>query len=159
MSADRKTIETVLESVPQQTPFRFIDDILELSSEKIVSTYRFKDDEYFYSGHFKSCPITPGVILIETMAQSGVVALGIYQLIKQGLKTEHLWEIPPLFAFVDQVEFSGIVRPGENVVVIGERIYFRKGNIKSKVRIENETGLFICHGLLTAAGVNINGNK
>ncbi len=159
MQVDKKIIETVLESVPQQTPFRFIDDIIEIGSDKIVSTYTFKDDEYFYSGHFQGHPITPGVILIETMAQSGVVALGIYQLMKQGLGTDQLRKIIPLFAFVDQVEFSGIVKPGDGVIVKGEKIYFRKGTIKSKVKIENETGHLICHGLLTGAGVNINGKK
>ena len=34
--------------------------------------YTFKNDEYFYQGHFKDNPITPGVILTEVMAQIGV---------------------------------------------------------------------------------------
>ena len=42
--------------------------------------YTFKEDEYFYQGHFKDNPITPGVILTEVMAQIGVVCLGIYLL-------------------------------------------------------------------------------
>ena len=159
MPVNRDTIQAVLETVPQEAPFRFIDDILELESDRIVSTYTFKQDEYFYKGHFKDNPITPGVILIETMAQTGVVALGIYQLMEQGLGADQLREITPLFAFADQIEFSGIVKPGDRVTIHGEKVYFRRGNIQSKVHIADETGRFICNGLLTGAGVKINGKK
>ena len=78
MEADRFMRERVLGMVPQQHPFRFIEDILELDEEHIVGVYRFQKNEYFYRGHFPGLPITPGVILIETMAQTGVVAFGLY---------------------------------------------------------------------------------
>ena len=68
----------VLEKVPQQAPFRFIDEIHELDSEHIVASYRFPEDSDFYRGHFPGNLITPGVILVEAMAQAGVVAQGIY---------------------------------------------------------------------------------
>ncbi|MBN2397434.1 MAG: beta-hydroxyacyl-ACP dehydratase, partial [Deltaproteobacteria bacterium] len=76
MAADPETIRQVLEMVPQMPPFRFIDDILEMDGDHIVGAYRFREDEYFYRGHFPGRPVTPGVILIETMAQTGVVAFG-----------------------------------------------------------------------------------
>ena len=83
MAADRETMVRILNSVPQQYPFRFIDEILELDDEHIVGSYRFREDEYFYQGHFPDQPITPGVILIETMAQMGVVAFGLYLYTRQ----------------------------------------------------------------------------
>ena len=156
MAVDQEIIERVLDAIPQTTPFRFIDEIIELDENRIVSAYRFKEDEYFYEGHFPGKPITPGVILVETMAQAGVVALGIYQLLKNGLKEEEIRQITTLFALIDSVEFSGIVNPGERVIVSGEKIYFRKGNLKSKVSIEKEDGTSVCHGILTGAGVNYN---
>jgi 3-hydroxyacyl-[acyl-carrier-protein] dehydratase len=64
MAADREMRERVLAAVPQQEPFRFIDEILELDTDGIVGAYRFKADEYFYRGHFPERPITPGVILV-----------------------------------------------------------------------------------------------
>lgn len=156
MGDDNGLIKRVLDAIPQKTPFRFIDEILELDENKIVAAYRFKKDEYFYGGHFPGNPITPGVVLVETMAQAGVVGLGIYQLIKNGLKEEEIGKITTLFALIDTVEFSGIVKPGERVIVSGEKIYFRKGNLKSKVSIEKEDGTHVCHGVLTGAGVNYN---
>ena len=70
--ADPKPLsaDEVLARVPQQPPFRFIDEILELDAEHILAGYRFREDAGFYRGHFPGNPITPGVILLETMAQA-----------------------------------------------------------------------------------------
>ncbi|HPQ42705.1 MAG TPA: 3-hydroxyacyl-ACP dehydratase FabZ family protein [Syntrophales bacterium] len=154
MAADRKTIEDVLAMVPQQPPFRFIDDILELDENRIVGTYRFRDDEYFYRGHFPGYPITPGVILIETMAQTGVVAFGIYQLMEQGVSIEQIKNLLTLFTMIDNCEFRGIVSPGQRVIITGEKIYLRRGNLKTKVSMERENGESVCHAELTGRGVN-----
>ena len=99
MAADRETMAQVLAAVPQQEPFRFIDEILEMDTEHIVGAYRFKEDEYFYRGHFPGRPITPGVILVEAMAQTGVVAFGLYLVMEQGragvLEKEKLTTLSP----------------------------------------------------------------
>ncbi|KPA12472.1 hydroxymyristoyl-ACP dehydratase, partial [Candidatus Magnetomorum sp. HK-1] len=103
MPVDPKTIENVLALVPQQPPFRYVDDIIDINEGDIMASYRFKEDEYFYKGHFPDNAITPGVILIETMAQTGVVALGIYQLMEKGNNIHKIKDITPLFSFVDKV--------------------------------------------------------
>jgi 3-hydroxyacyl-[acyl-carrier-protein] dehydratase len=159
MAADRETREKILNSVPQQKPFRFIDEILALDEEHITGAYRFREDEYFYRGHFPDRPITPGVILIETMAQTGVVALGLYLKLKQnGIETEGFERFTTLFTFADGVEFSGIVLPGERVIIQGEKVYFRKGSLKTKVSMERENGEMVCFGLLAGTGVTLHDN-
>ena len=72
MAADRETMDSILKAVPQQPPFRFVDEIIELDENRVLGAYRFREDEYFYKGHFPDRPITPGVILVEAMAQTGV---------------------------------------------------------------------------------------
>ena len=52
MAVDERTRIQILNAVPQQRPFRFIDDIFELDEEHIAGIYRFREDEYFYKGHF-----------------------------------------------------------------------------------------------------------
>jgi 3-hydroxyacyl-[acyl-carrier-protein] dehydratase len=159
MAADQDTRDMILNSVPQQHPFRFIDEILALDESSIVGAYRFRADEYFYQGHFPDRPITPGVLLIETMAQTGVVALGLYLTMLQGQKSlQETKEMVTLFTLADAVEFSGIVLPGERVVVRGEKLYFRRGSLKTKVSMERENGELVCCGILAGTGVMLNEN-
>jgi 3-hydroxyacyl-[acyl-carrier-protein] dehydratase len=158
MPADRETREKVLNAVPQQAPFRFIDDILELDEEHIVGAYRFREDEYFYRGHFPDRPITPGVILMETMAQTGVVAFGIYLTLRpSGGMAGDLKGLLTLFTLADGVEFAGIVNPGERVIIRGRKVFFRRGSLRTKVTMERENGEIVCSAVLTGAGVKSSG--
>ncbi len=160
MAADQATREKILNSVPQQRPFRFIDEILSLDDDRITGAYRFREDEYFYRGHFPNRPITPGVILIETMAQTGVVALGLYLTLKQNVMAAgEVQKVTTLFTFVDRVEFNGIVVPGERVIIHGEKEYFRRGSLKTKVSMERENGEIVCFGLLAGTGVTLHDDK
>ena len=155
MEADEGLRQEVLLLVPQKEPFRFIDEIISLDDEQIVGTYRFREDEYFYRGHFPGNPITPGVILIETMAQVGVVAFGIYLLSRQKNMRPAQMKLPmSLFSLADGVEFKQIVKPGEKVIVKAKKIYFRKIIIKASVSMERENGEIICFGELSGVGVD-----
>ncbi|MBC2717327.1 MAG: beta-hydroxyacyl-ACP dehydratase [Desulfobacteraceae bacterium] len=151
--ADKETIAQVLDLIPQKPPFRFIDDILDADDKNITAVYRFRKDEHFYKGHFPGNPITPGVILVEAMAQTGVVAMGIYQLLRQGVSVAELKQMTTLFAFADAIEFTGIVYPDEQVIIAGEIIYLRKGNLKTRTSIERKNGEIVCSGVLTGTGV------
>lgn len=151
--ADPQLVRQVLSLIPQQRPFRFIDEITGMDEKQITATYRFREDEYFYEGHFPGHPVTPGVILIETMAQAGVVALGIGLLLLKGIAEEEIRKMKTLFTFAESVEFTGMVAPGEKVIVRGEKIYFRKGNIKTEVSIARESGESVCSGVLMGTGV------
>jgi len=157
MAADRETMSLILEMVPQQPPFRFVDEIIELDEDHIVGAYRFREDEYFYKGHFPDRPITPGVLLIEAMAQTGVVALGLYlTMLHRNISSKETKELVTLFTLAEEVEFSGIVVPGERVIVRGEKVYFRRGSLKTKVKVERENGDLVCFGILAGTGVKLN---
>jgi len=93
--------------LPHRAPFLFVDEICEASNEKIVAKRMFAADEYFFKGHFPEYPVVPGVILVETMAQSGGAGLR-----KLGvLGDDALF----FFATVDKVKFRRQVRPGDEV--------------------------------------------
>jgi 3-hydroxyacyl-[acyl-carrier-protein] dehydratase len=153
MEADRLMRERVLGMVPQQQPFRFIEEILEMDGQHVVGAYRFRTDEYFYRGHFPGLPITPGVILIETMAQTGVVAFGLYLSMIGGKAKKENEENVTLFTLAENVEFTGVVIPGERVVITGEKIYFRGNQIKVDVSMTRPTGEAVCSGVLAGKGV------
>jgi 3-hydroxyacyl-[acyl-carrier-protein] dehydratase len=154
MEADEGIVQEVLALVPQQRPFRFIDEIISLTEDEIVGAYRYREDEFFYKGHFPGRPITPGVILIETMAQIGVVAYGMYLLACQrNVRPSQMRGPLSLFSLADNIEFKGIVVPGERVIVKGQKIYMRKGALKVDIHMERENGEVVCVGKLAGMGV------
>ncbi len=151
MAVETDFRQQVLDLVPQQPPFRFIDRIIDADEQTISAVCRFREDEPFYAGHFPGRPITPGVILIETMAQTCVVAMGINLLLRQGVPAAEIQNIITLFAYADQVEFNGVVLPGETVISRGEKIYLRHGTLKAKGSLERENGQIVCTGIFAGA--------
>ena len=141
----------ILARVPQQEPFRFIDEITELDDEHIVASYRFREDADFYRGHFPGNPITPGVILVETMAQAGVVALGLY-LCALERSPEELEKLITVFTDAN-VEFSGTVSPGERVTTVGRKTFFRRLKLRSEVEMKLDDGTVVCSGVLSGIGI------
>ncbi len=141
--------ERTLALIPHRPPFRFIDEILTLEGGSILSRYRFRQDEYFYAGHFPNRPITPGVILVEAMAQTGLVALGIARMLRQGVSAEEIGKTAFLFALADGVQFDQAVYPGETILIEGRNLLFRRGTIRSTVQIRGEGGGSVCRGVLT----------
>ena len=137
--------EEIIKLLPYQHPFLFVDELTELSSEGITGHYTFKEDAYFYEGHFKENPVTPGVILIECMAQIGLVSLGIHLLKDEISKHNH-----PNIAFTSsQVDFYLPVFPREKVTVISEKEVFRFNKLKCRVRMLNEREELVCRGNLS----------
>lgn len=141
----------VLARVPQQEPFRFIDTIHELDREHIVASYRFPENADFYRGHFPGNPITPGVILIETMAQAGVVALGIY-LYALEVGAEEIEKIVTVFTDCT-IDFSGQVMPGDRVTTTGRVKFFRRKKLRAEVEMRLDDGTLVCSGELSGMGV------
>lgn len=142
--------DEVLAALPQKPPFLFVERILELSDEHIVGSYHFTGEEHFYAGHFPGNPITPGVILLEAMAQVGVVALGLRLASKQGL------DLSPgfltLFSEAD-VEFLNVVRPGQTATTRAEVVYFRHRKLKVRAEMHTDDGRLVCSAELAGMGV------
>lgn len=139
------TKEEIISKLPYSKPFLFVDEILSASENGIEGTYTFNPNLEFYKGHFKDNPITPGVILIETMAQIGVVCLGIF-LLGNDFNSQ-----TKIALTSSEIEFLKPVFPSEKVIVISEKVYFRFGKLKCKVRMINEKGIEVCKG--TIAGI------
>ena len=141
----------VLAALPQQEPFRFLDEIVELDDDHIVVRYTYREEEDYYRGHFPGNPLTPGVILVETMAQAGVVALGLY-LASRELPREEFEKLVTVFTDAN-VEFSGSVYPGDRVTCVGRKVFFRGRKLRSEVELRLDDGSVVCSGVLSGMGV------
>ena len=142
----------LLGRIPQQDPFRFIDDILSVDDSRIAASYTWRPDADFYRGHFPGNPVTPGVLLVESMAQAGVVALGIYLIAKECGMNE-LDSLVTVFTDA-QVEFSGMVPPGTRVTIEGRKVFFRRRKLRSQVEMRGSDGSVVCSGTLSGMGVH-----
>ena len=153
MSAPGRTLSPgeLLALIPQQEPFRFIDEIVSVDDNGIEARYRWKEDADFYRGHFPGNPVTPGVLLLECMAQAGIVGLGLYLLVKQETSVD-LEKLVTVFTDAS-VEFSGLVRPGDCVRVTAKKVFYRRRKLRSEVEMHLEDGTLVCSGVLSGMGV------
>ncbi|WP_435414061.1 3-hydroxyacyl-ACP dehydratase FabZ family protein [Polaribacter aestuariivivens] len=135
----------IIKLLPYQKPFLFVDEIIDVSENGIIGNYTFQQNEFFYEGHFKENPITPGVILTETMAQIGVVCLGIF-LLKNEISSA---KKPQIALTSNEIDFFLPVLPKEKVTVISTKEFFRFNKLKCSVKMMNSKNELICRGSIS----------
>jgi 3-hydroxyacyl-[acyl-carrier-protein] dehydratase len=93
-------------AIPHRPPFLFVEEVREISRERIVCRKTFAPDEPFFAGHYPNFPLVPGVILCEAAMQAGAILLSQYVSVAEGV---------PVAARMNDVRFKRMVRPGETV--------------------------------------------
>jgi len=135
-------LDDIIAQLPYSEPFLFVDELLHADENGVTGTYTFRENLDFYKGHFKDNPVTPGVILTETMAQIGMVCLGIF------LLGNDLGENTVIAFTSADMEFLKPVYPNEKVTVTSEKLFFRFGKLKCNAVMKNEAGQEVCRGVL-----------
>ncbi len=140
----------ILDQLPNKSSFLFVDTILLLNDDEVIGDYTLKEDAFFYEDHFAGNPVTPGSLIIEIMAQIGLVVLGIYLATgAQGeLNNTEDGRLFPLLTSTD-VSFYKMVLPGEKVTVISKKQYFRLGKLKCYVEMLNVSEEIIAKGMIS----------
>jgi len=136
--------KNILELLPYDEPFLFVDALTSIDENGVVGNYTYVKDSFFYKGHFKNHPVTPGVILTETMAQIGVVCLGIF-LAQQQVP---LLKEAKIALVSNTMDFYIPVFPEETVTVISKKMYFRMHKLKCKVEMYNQKKELVCRGVI-----------
>jgi len=139
----KEIIDAILNKIPQQPPFRFIDEITYLDDNLIEGNYFLNANADFYKGHFPGFPITPGVILTEIMAQTGMVAFGIYLMMLQG---ETAFTNMATMLTETNIKFKKTVLPQQKVFVRSEKIFFRHGRLQCNVSLKDSENNLLCFG-------------
>ena len=106
MILNKNSIESL---IPHRDPFLFLDkcEIIEIGF-KGVGYKVFRNNEYFFQGHFPNQPIVPGVILIEAMAQTAAV------FVIHGLKEDNENRLV-YFMSIESARFRKPVIPGDTL--------------------------------------------
>lgn len=149
------TKEEIISKLPYGESFLFVDTLEGVSEKGMKGSYTFREDEMFYASHFKEVAITPGVILIECMAQIGLVCLGIFLLSEQLSEKQNSSDFQVALS-ESEVEFLKPVYPRETVSVTSELVYFRFNKLKCKVKMTNAKGEVVCKGILSGMVVPAN---
>ena len=125
----RNDIENI---IPHRDPFLLIDKIIEVEPGRRIKAVKYvREQEYYFKGHFPSNPIMPGVLMVETIAQTGAV-LALMMPENKGKLV--------LFAGIDKARFKRIVRPGDELMVEVELENIRRniGKAKGKAMVGND---------------------
>lgn len=125
--------EEVLQAIPHRPPFLFIDKVVEYRPDGIVCSRVFRADEKFYEGHYPNAPLTPGVLLCESVFQ----AAAIYLVKKAAESGDAMFaNRTPVLCRIENAKFKGMVFPGDEVTIEvkdGETLsgfYYLSGNVK-----------------------------
>ncbi len=102
---DKEKIKAIL---PHRDPFLFIDEIREIGKDFIVGVKFVKKEEKYFKGHFPEEPVMPGVLQLETMAQTGGV------LILSTVKNPQNYLT--FFMKIDNAKFKQKVIPGDTII-------------------------------------------
>jgi 3-hydroxyacyl-[acyl-carrier-protein] dehydratase len=138
-------INDIIKKLPYTKPFLFVDRISLVDVGAIEGCYTFKKDEFFYKGHFKERPVTPGVILTECCAQIGLVCLGIYLLNgEEGISGNFQVALSS-----SEMQFLLPVFPLETVTVKSSKLFFRFNKLKCEVKMYNQLSQLVCKGVLS----------
>jgi len=137
------TAQEILNKLPYGDAFLFVDELLHVDENGIKGSYRYAEDLPFYAAHFKTNPVTPAVILTETMAQIGLVCLGLF-LLRDNSDDKQI----SLAMTSNSVDFLKPVYPGEKVIISSEKRYFRFNKLSCKVKMETVSGEIICKGTI-----------
>ncbi len=119
--------DQIKEILPHREPFLFIDRITHLEEGvKAIGEWFIRPDYFFFQGHFPDYPVVPGVIIVESIAQVGAVAL---------LATIKETEKIVFFAGIEKMKFRRQVRPNDKLVlemeILKVRSNFGKGQGKA----------------------------
>ncbi len=121
--------------IPHRAPFLLIDELVSIEpGVRASGRWTLRGDEWFFPGHFPGRPTTPGVLMLEAVAQVGAVAV---------LSDERFAGRLPLFGGVENARFRRQVLPGDVLLLECEmtRLSARGGKGHGRASVDGQVAL------------------
>ena len=116
------TLEQIKELLPHREPFLFVDEVTRIDETTVEAFRDIRPDEHFFAGHFPGFPVLPGVLMVEAIAQVGILIV----LNRLGGRGDR----KTLFARIDQARFKRQVNPGDRLLLSAEVVGSKAGVYK-----------------------------
>ena len=138
-------MEEIHRRIPHRPPFLFIDKILEITESGAKASLSVRPDFPFFEGHYPGNPIMPGVLLCESVFQTGAVFLADY-LDNQSLKDD---QVTPVLSRIRDARFKRMVLPGDQVEIsVSLKEHIGKFyNLTGEIKNNEKTALTISFAL------------
>ena len=109
MKQDFCNIDEIKRLIPHRYPFLLIDKVTDIvKNESAIGIKNVTVNEPYFSGHFPSAPVVPGVLQIESMAQTAAV------LVAKSLDISDSSALV-LLTTIDNAKFRRPVTPGDSM--------------------------------------------
>lgn len=104
-------INRIMQMIPHRYPFLLVDRVLDvIPDESAIGLKNVTMNEPFFPGHFPSRPIMPGVLIIESMAQTAAVL--VVETLGANAEGKLVY-----FMSVDEARFRKPVMPGDQLMI------------------------------------------
>lgn len=132
---ERMDIEEIIQAIPHRYPFLMIDRVIDLvTDESAIGIKNVSINEAHFHGHFPRSPVMPGVLIIESMAQTAAVL--VVATLGPAMAGKLVY-----FMSVDDCRFRRPVVPGDQLMIHVTRKQRRKNVWKfdAQAKVDGQT--------------------
>ena len=134
MNIETCNIDEIKGLIPHRYPFLLIDKVIDIvKNQSATGVKNVTINEPYFPGHFPSSPVVPGVLQIESMAQTAAV------LVAKSLNISDPNALV-LLTTIDNAKFRKPVIPGDvmNLVISVKRIRNKLWKFEGQVIVDSQ---------------------